>query len=1138
MSAGSKSDLPTSLDIDTRLLLRELWNGHWVATAVADSSLVSYGTEAGVVDDHESGLAKYLVTVRPPVLARFGLPEGVELRVVEVELHRPDVPERLAVGFPISVPAVLVPAKRDWWVIVPLIDHTFYVGRNEDLNERIRAEVTRMVGAHDMVGESFLRLFPSQEVELRSISVEIEHGGGGVTGRASALRKKQADDYRRNKALEVMAEIGSPVHERVAGATLPALVGRARTLRSLGALLSGTERASVALVGEESAGKTAVFERWLAGSDRRVYSTSGAQLIAGMSGFGEWQQRVVDVMNAAEQLDAILYFDNLAELFGERPERGGVDIAGVMRRYVLEGRVRVVGEITPDALEHASTRQVALFGAINRVRVEPLSAKQTVEALASRVRHWARHEAERPQIDPEVVRPVVDLAERYTPYRAFPGKAVRFVDELRATRDGERDGMGKPPTIGVQSVYEAFSLTTGIPAFLLREDRALLVESVIDTFGKRIVGQAQAVRRVVETICVVKAQLQPAGKPLATFLFVGPTGTGKTELARTLSQFLFGSIDRMVRFDMSEYTDPRAAERLIRGTERDEGLLTGKVREQPFCVLLLDEIEKAHPAVFDLLLQVCGEGRLSDARGKTTFFHNAIIIMTSNLGAAHRRAPIGLASTAVSDDEQYLRAVRTTFRPEFLNRLDRIIAFATLTREEVERVASIAVARIAERRGVQEAGIALELSGGALSAVAAGGYSDTYGVRALRRHLDDYVATPVSRLLARLGNDAKGGAIWVSAASEQAGAPEHAVKQRITTIESGDLRFELYRRPSAAGKRALRGVASVAYIRRRVDALMDLERVQNVADRVGWLRSQLATAAHDQTHRKKKRRERAAQIMRDLQTEHHRLTKVWDRAVGLSTDIHDAEELALSALFEGEEAKEWNDDVNAMFCEFRRALFYVFVSHLEHRNEITLIASELGESAGFRHWLAPLVEAMPGRGWTGTYHVRGSEARRDWPAERTWTPPRDATWLERKVLDNPGQHKSVLMRITGRDVGPLLAHEVGIHRFVGFASGAPRHMSVRMVAMRTDLADREWFDAAITRAPHPPPPVKQRVARQRTRGTDNVAVFGRLAGVPLADYWNRFEEVALEHFLHLLENDDTDLLFNAPLPWVKPKAKP
>ncbi|RYE86526.1 MAG: ATP-dependent Clp protease ATP-binding subunit, partial [Myxococcales bacterium] len=451
-----------------------------------------------------------------------------------------------------------------------------------------------------------------------------------------------------------------------------------------------------------------------AGRERLVYQTSGAQLIAGMSGLGQWQERIKRVFEATEQLDAILYFDNLGDLFAERVE-GSVDLAGAMKPYLEQGRVRLVGELTPELWELAESRQAGFVACLSRLKVEPLTPAATARALAARVAFDRRHEPDRPTIDERAVAPLVDLAERYLPYRAFPGKAFRLYEELRGVHGEELAASGRGATLTVDRLYEHFSLSSGVPSFLLRDDRTLVLGDVVRALGEQLVGQREAVRRVAETVCVTKAGLQPTGKPLSTFLFVGPTGVGKTELARALATYLFGTPERVVRFDMSEYMDMEAAERLIRGTDRADGLLTRRVREQPFCVLLLDEIEKASRGVFDLLLQVCGEGRLTDARGRVAYFHNAIIIMTSNLGAAHHRPTAGFGTSGGEDEAYYVRQVNASFRPEFVNRIDRIIAFAPLTAAEAERVARMALGRICTRRGLVEAGVQLLVSQRALA---------------------------------------------------------------------------------------------------------------------------------------------------------------------------------------------------------------------------------------------------------------------------------------------------------------------------------------------------------------------------------------------------------------------------------------
>lgn len=1108
---------PGFVEVETIVLCRELHGGAWTCQPLADPSRVSYGDRDDALTRLERFLEKHLLTAPARVIARHGLPEGVELVDVDVDLLRFDIPKRLRRSLRVRFPCVLVPQGHDSWVMIPVLDHTFFVARGEDLHEVVASEVERLVAARGAWTYDALSLLPAAREELVPVTVLLAHEGEGLFGRARTLRKKKLAEHRRNRALAVLTKVATPLHEPPSrgGRALAPYAGGEAELAQLEALLTAPRRGSVLCVGEEGVGKSALVAALSArlakkGCERAVFATSAAQLVAGMSGFGEWQERVTEVALAAEELDAVLYFENLLELFGDRPERGGVDVAGALRPYVVDGRVRVLGELTPDGLDGATRRQPALIAAMSQLRVPALDARAARAVLALHVEAWRR--AAGPTLSDDVVAPIVELAERYLPYRSFPGKAVRFAEELRASASGDE-------TIGVERVYEAFSDKSGIPAFLLRPERSLRVEQVVAELKRRVVGQEEALARVAETLSVVKARLQPEGKPLCTFLFVGPTGVGKTEVARALSGLLFGGEERMARFDMSEYADVYAAERLIRGTERDGGALTSRVREQPFSLLLLDEIEKAHPSVFDLLLSVLGEGRLTDARGRTTFFHNAIIILTSNLGARDDKAPIGLRAGAPDRDERYLRAVHQAFRPELVGRLDRVVVFDALTREEIEAVTDLAIARLGERRGFIEYGVALEVSPAARRSIAAGGYDARYGVRALRRHLDATVVVPVARLLARLGADARGALVWVGT-SEDGACPSENKRTRIARETADGLLIELYRRAAAGGRRVLAGIDAVAEVRRRIDLLMDRDEVRGVVDHLELGRAELATA------RSKDRRGLRSEEIELLGREQHRVESAMDRVAELRGDVRVAEQLCLSALFEGEPVEEWAAEAAGLLGQVHGAIARLLLSPRLERDEVTVALFSPDGAGALRTWLEPLCEEAPRRGWILAFHERSPGPHPEgWPSVRPFGPPRDIAWARANVLGGRGRDHLV-MRARGREAGLWIALEAGVHRVFGFGENdAPCHLEVRLGAMRFDLEDDAWAAEELVRMPASPRRGVA-VARERHRRGVDVSVHkARVAPVPAAEYWRRIEEIALEHLLFHYDSGTADGLW-------------
>jgi ATP-dependent Clp protease ATP-binding subunit ClpC len=1134
-SADANDDAEPPLDAAraarVHVLIAEQPDGRCLVHPIVAPQLASYGEEESALAEQALFLRALLSRAPPAEISRLSLPDGATLRDVGVVLPREDLPRRLQSEVPVAFSCVVIPARPglsragDRWVIVPRLDHTFYVEEGEALDEAIRGEVRRLLGSQELTPWELLGFFPARAHRIAALDIALEHrpraGAGGL------LRKTIAEKARRKRAVESLSLVSTPLHVKGMSAPPPPLVGRDTERAQLKALLEGEERLGVLLLGPEHAGKTALVGEFLAGSSSLVYATSGAQLVAGMSGLGEWQERIREVMSAVQALNAILYFEDLEDLLVERSESGGVDFAGSIRAWLDEGSVRILGELRTDRLDTLEGRHPGFFASLARLRVEPLAATTTLLALQKRVAHDAVREPRRPRVALDALPTLVDLAERYLPYGSFPGKAVRLYQDLRAAHESRTSLGGAPPVLGRKELYQVFSLSTGVPEILLRDDAELRVEDLSAALSRQIIGQESAVSALASTIGVIKAGLQPAGKPLATFLFVGPTGVGKTELARALAELLFQSPERMARFDMSEFMTPDAAERLIRGTDRADGLLTRRVREQPFCVILLDEIEKAHPAVFDLLLQVCGEGRLTDAAGRTAFFHNAILIMTSNLGAAERRRAAGFGGATTTDEAHYQRLANATFRQEFVNRIDRIVPFRPLTRPEVQRVARLAVARVRRRRGLDEAGVALDVSEAALARFGDDGYSELYGARALRRHLDEHLASPLARLLSRLGSEAKDLSVDIALASEPEMKREGVL---VSSTESGPFRFEIRRRKSAKAAQQVYGESEIARLRREVDRLMALAPVEQVKDQIDFLVTQLG--AHDATSKSRDRR--WTQEQAELQAEHHRLQELYSTVTLAQEEAHSVEEIAILALFEGQEVLPFLEDARAARRSLRRALPYVMLALEPHRDAITWVIEELDEGA-FDVFLPPLLRAIEARGWSALIHIDGGErlAEDQWPADRRWGPPRSIEALRTALAADKRSFRGIILRCKGAYAGVLLALEAGIHRFevpkrpeLKGEDDGRGHVEIRTVAFSFDLPREAWEHRSLG----PPQPStassRRRGAPVRERRTSEQAVLiaGKRARIDLdpAEYWARLEEVALEHLL-LFEREDSGL---------------
>ncbi len=533
---------------------------------------------------------------------------------------------------------------------------------------------------------------------------------------------------------------------------------------------------------------------------------------------------------------AICFMDDPVPIIDAgRWSQGDNNVSRYLRPYLESGEISIICEATAEALGAAKLKEPSFIEAFHRIEVvEPgLESARAICATSAERLGAAAGLA----IREEAVDAAVELTRRFEPYRAFPGKALRVLEEsVRESPEGA-DEIARAEVTGV------FARRTGLPLALLSDAVALKVADVREHFETRVLGQKQATEAMVELITVIKAGLTPPEKPLGSFLFVGPTGVGKTELAKALAEYLFGSKDRVLRLDMGEYSSGDAVAKLIGSgwQNQGEGELTRRIREQPFSVVLLDEVEKANPLVFDLLLALIGEGRLTNADGVTADFRNAIVIMTSNLGATRSQTSgLGFASGASDGVDplvrHYLDEAEKFFRPEFFNRIDRIVAFKPLGEDTIRQVARRELGKLLLREGITRRRLLVEVDEPVIEVLARDGFHPRYGARPLQRELERAVIRPLAQLVVE-GDQAPGDLARVF-------------------LEDGRVAVELMRveeSRAAAGRPRPRGLPDAGTFAKAVRACDDLVAVlasENSAPAVEELRtelSELVTRTHSPT---------------------------------------------------------------------------------------------------------------------------------------------------------------------------------------------------------------------------------------------------------------------------------------------------
>ncbi|MCA8912463.1 MAG: ATP-dependent Clp protease ATP-binding subunit, partial [Planctomycetes bacterium] len=473
---------------------------------------------------------------------------------------------------------------------------------------------------------------------------------------------------------------------------------------------------------------------------RRFWLTNGSRLIAGTPYLGQWEERLEEVITELSGFNGVLCVENLLELVQLGGHDASDSVGAFLVPYMNHLELQVIAEATVEELNACRRLLPGLADAFQVVPVDAFDASSALSVLSRIAQNGGRNL--RVEVGNDVVDSIFRLFRRFRPYDAFPGKAAGFTTELI-----QRAAGAKQSSLEEETIIKRFVDETGLPELLMRDDQPLKEEEVVSYLSSRVIGQNEACRAAAGVITTFKAGLNDPGRPLGVLLFSGPTGVGKTELARSVSDYLFGHgemRDRLIRLDMSEYSGLGASERLVSDVKGQASEFIKRVRSQPFCVVLLDEIEKASPDVFDMLLALFDEGRLTDRFGRVTNFQSSVIILTSNLGAG-RDGGLGFGNERGPD---YDAEVMRFFRPEFYNRLDGVVAFQPLQEETIKQIAEKELRELAKREGFAKANLALSWDDDVVALVAKAGFDRRYGARPLQRALEELVVTPLARYIA------------------------------------------------------------------------------------------------------------------------------------------------------------------------------------------------------------------------------------------------------------------------------------------------------------------------------------------------------------------------------------------------------
>jgi len=665
--------------------------------------------------------------------------------------------------------------------------------------ENIAADILNSLGVNTVTLQQALAKMPQQPIPSSSSS-----------------------SSRQSKSQSLIDQLGVDLTELARQGKLDPVIGRQKEIERVVQILARRTKNNPALIGEPGVGKTAIVEglaqRIVIGdipeelSNTRLIQLDVGSLVAGTMYRGQFEERLKRVIDEIRTTDTILFIDELHMLVGAGAAGSSVDAANILKPALARGELQCIGATTMDEYRKHIESDAALERRFQPVTVEEPTVEETIEILRGiRSRYEAHHKL---RITDEALVAAAHLAARYVTDRFLPDKAIDLVDEaasrvrvfkavrpnilrdtlqeLREIQDEKRaafdashleyaadlrdrelslqeklqqarllwqETQQEELRVTPDDIAEIVSMWTGIPVMRIQEGESERLLRMEEELHKRIVGQDEAIRTIAKAVRRARAGLKDPKRPIGSFVFLGPTGVGKTELAKALAEFMFGSEEALLQFDMSEFMERHTVARLVGAPPgyvgyEEAGQLTETIRRRPYSVVCFDEIEKAHPEAFNMLLQIMEDGHLSDAKGRRVDFRNTLIIMTSNIAAEflNRETSMGFAlkrDEAQTAEEEYqrmkdkvLEQLKRTFRPEFLNRLDAVIVFRRLTRDQILQIVDLNIQKVQER--LKEHRIQINLTDAAREFLADEGYDPQFGARPLRRAIQRLVEDELS----------------------------------------------------------------------------------------------------------------------------------------------------------------------------------------------------------------------------------------------------------------------------------------------------------------------------------------------------------------------------------------------------------